>query len=57
MIRWYRYIPYESLLLALCEGWQPVADLGEHHGQYACLCLWTRKGEPMTGKRLRRAVG
>ena len=46
MIRWYRYIAYDRLLLALCEGWQPVADLGEHHGQYACLCLWAREGEP-----------
>ena len=46
MIRWYRYIPYDGLLLAICDGWQPVADLGPHHGQYACLCLWTGEGEP-----------
>ena len=41
MIRWYRYIPYDGLLLAICDGWNPVADLGPHHGEYACLCLWT----------------
>lgn len=28
MISWYRYIAYDRLLLAICDGWTPVADLG-----------------------------
>jgi hypothetical protein len=48
MSRWFRYVPYDALLCAMCSGWQPVADLGEHHGQYAVLCRWTREGEPQS---------
>jgi len=40
MISWFRYVPYGELLLAMAYGWQPVADLGNTHGQYAVLCQW-----------------
>lgn len=45
-ISFFRYIPYDRLLLAICDGWTPVADLGEHHGQYSCLCRWEGQGDP-----------
>jgi hypothetical protein len=46
MITFFRYIPYSQLLLALCMGWKPVADLGHSHGSYAVLCQWTGEDEP-----------
>lgn len=46
MISWFRYVSYGELLLAMACGWQPVADLGDSHGQYAVLCAWTGEEEP-----------
>lgn len=46
MISWYRYIPYPDLLWRMATGWQPIADLGPTHGQYAVLCRWQGEGEP-----------
>jgi hypothetical protein len=46
MVTWFRYIPYSQLLLAICMGWKPVADLGHSHGAYAVLCQWSGEGEP-----------
>jgi hypothetical protein len=45
MISWFRYVPYGDLLLAMVYGWQPIADLGDSHGQYAVLCQWKAEGK------------
>jgi invasion protein IalB len=51
MISWFRYVRYKDLLLAMAYGWQPVADLGDTHGQWSVLCQWKpqRKNETLKG--------
>src|SRR3954451_5732647 len=46
MIRYFRYVRYSDLLWRLAQGWHPVADLGNTHGQWALLCEWSGTGEP-----------
>jgi invasion protein IalB len=40
VISWFHYVRYSDLLLAMAYGWQPVADLGDTHGQWSVLCQW-----------------
>jgi len=57
MTRWYRYCQYPLLCRALALGWNIAADLGDRHGEWACLVVWpfeedheppwpTRRGDP-----------
>jgi hypothetical protein len=46
MISWFLFCPYACLLTRMCEGWQPVADLGDTHGEWSVLCKWAGEGEP-----------
>jgi invasion protein IalB len=45
-ISWLMMVPYACLLVRMCEGWQPAADLGVTHGEWSVLCEWKGEDEP-----------
>jgi hypothetical protein len=46
MVSWFMFVGYRDLLWRLCQGWVPVADLGDTHGRWSVLCQWQGKGDP-----------
>ena len=40
MIGIFRYIPHDTLLVRLVQGWRYAADLGPVHGEWSSLCWW-----------------
>ena len=47
MIRWLLICPYPCLLLRMCQGWQPISDLGPTHGEWSVICEWQGECVPL----------
>lgn len=41
----FRYVRHSDMHAHLVAGWMPVADLGDHHGQWSVLCWHCDCGE------------